>query len=168
MGEGYGYSAADDSSQHIRAAVMLPPDECFEEWVAMHCLEFFEDVCEIYSLALPHCNKSSCTDRDSVCQSHLRWVEEKLNDANLFPTKLSNAFPRRFRGTLRAIFKRMSRVYASIFCLERSTLQQIKGYQEGKLELKLKHFVLFVSEHDLIPASDPVLELLRSKFCAGL
>jgi hypothetical protein len=96
-----GSPASDDNLvEHIRAAVMLPPDECYEEWIAMHTLEFFEDMCELYAIISPYtkCCPPDPTTAPLVHAEHLLvWIEDKLNDSQLFPTQFTKAFPHSFK-----------------------------------------------------------------------
>eukprot|EP00310_Coccolithus_braarudii_P007808 CAMPEP_0183367916 /NCGR_PEP_ID=MMETSP0164_2-20130417/94057_1 /TAXON_ID=221442 /ORGANISM="Coccolithus pelagicus ssp braarudi, Strain PLY182g" /LENGTH=74 /DNA_ID=CAMNT_0025543919 /DNA_START=14 /DNA_END=235 /DNA_ORIENTATION=+ len=42
----------------------------------------------------------------------MTWVENQLNDEDLFPTELGKPFPKHFQQTVQVIFKRLFRVYA--------------------------------------------------------
>ena len=42
----------------------------------------------------------------------MTWVQEQLDDENIFPSKIGVSFPRNFITTAKTILKRLFRVYA--------------------------------------------------------
>lgn len=64
----------------------------------------------------------SCTARDILLivlvdyvNSCLDWVQGQLDDENIFPSKIGVPFPRDFLATVKAILKRLFRIYAHLY-----------------------------------------------------
>ena len=88
------------------------------------------------------------------------WVEAQLDDPAIFPQRYGGAFPRDFGPTVRAILKRLFRVYAHIY---HSHFRQVVRLElEPHLNTCFRHFVLFTREFSLIDDRElaPLRELI--------
>lgn len=78
----------------------------------------------------------------------MRWVQGLLDDESVFPQKAGVPFPSTFQATVRAVFKRLFRVYAHVYY---SHFREVVALgEEAHLNTSLKHFVLFAREFRLI------------------
>jgi len=78
----------------------------------------------------------------------MTWVQNILEDENVFPTSDDVSFPKNFKQTVKTIFKRLFRIYAHIYY---SHAQEIVDLGvEAHLNTAFKHFFLFIQEFDLV------------------
>lgn len=92
----------------------------------------------------------------------MSWVENQLNDENLFPLQLGTPFPKNFLVIVKTIFKRLFRIYAHIY---HSHFQKIVNLgAEAHLNTCFKHFIYFVMEFKLIEPKElaPLKDLIDS------
>lgn len=75
----------------------------------------------------------------------IAWVQNSIDDEDLFPTRTGLPFPKTFRASVHQIFKRMFRVYAHIYCHHYAVIRELG--LEQHLNTSLKHYVLFIDEH---------------------
>lgn len=95
----------------------------------------------------------------------MTWVQELIDDENIFPSQAGKAFPSNFKGILKNIFKRLFRIYAHVY------YQHFQFIQASNLLPSLnnyfKRFSRFVNEfqlmekNDLAPLTDLILMLMR-------
>eukprot|EP01129_Flabellula_baltica_P002300 TRINITY_DN1211_c0_g1_i1.p1 TRINITY_DN1211_c0_g1~~TRINITY_DN1211_c0_g1_i1.p1 ORF type:complete len:189 (+),score=31.99 TRINITY_DN1211_c0_g1_i1:207-773(+) len=78
----------------------------------------------------------------------MTWIQEKLDNENIFPTTEDAEFPPDFLKEVKNIFKRLFRVYAHIYY---SHFNQICSFgEEAHLNTCFKHFYYFITHFDLI------------------
>lgn len=78
----------------------------------------------------------------------MRWVQGLLDDESVFPQKAGVPFPSTFPATVRAVFKRLFRVYAHVYY---SHFREVVALgEEAHLNTSLMHFVLFAREFRLV------------------
>ena len=76
------------------------------------------------------------------------WVQGLLDDERVFPQKAGAPFPDTFAATVRAVFKRLFRVYAHVYY---SHFREVVALgEEAHLNTSLMHFVLFAREFRLV------------------
>jgi len=92
----------------------------------------------------------------------MTWVQEQLDDEEIFPSKVGVPFPRTFPDIVKNIFKRLFRVYAHIYHAHFSKIQLLGS--EAHLNTSFKHFIFFVKEFNLIKEAElqPLAELIES------
>lgn len=93
----------------------------------------------------------------------MQWVEEQLNDEELFPIEKSGRhFPRNFSSILKNIYRRLFRVYAHVYYSHFEKVVNIGA--EAHLNSCFKHFILFVKEFSLVEARElePLKDLIHS------
>ena len=125
-------------SGNIDLAVELPKGEDLNEWLAVNTIEFYNDINLLYGMLVEFCTKESCpvmsagpkyeylwADGSNVktpmkvsageyIEFLMVWVENQLNNENIFPSVIGVPFPRNFLQIIKVIFKRLFRVYAHI------------------------------------------------------
>jgi MOB kinase activator 1 len=126
-------------SGNIKLAVQLPDGEDLNEWIAVNTVDFFNQINMLYGTITEHCTSESCpvmsagpkfeyhwADGTSVkkpikCSAPkyidylMTWVQEQLDDENIFPSKIGTTFPRNFITVAKTILKRLFRVYAHVY-----------------------------------------------------
>ncbi len=85
-------------------------------------------------------------------ESLLDWIEGQFNQPAIFPQHSDDPFPRRFKGIVSKIFRRLFRVYAHIYHAHHALVKS-RG-ADAHLNTCFKHFVFFVSEFQLVPAEE--------------
>ena len=92
----------------------------------------------------------------------MSWVEEQLNDASMFPTQENAPYPRNFQTIVKNIFRRLFRVYAHVYYSHFDKIVNLGA--EAHLNSCFKHFILFVTEFDLVDAreQEPLKDLIKN------
>lgn len=170
-------------SGNLREAVLLPPGEDLNEWLAVNTVDFYNAISMLYATLADYCTDAKCptmcagpkyeyrwadgvrVKKPIACSAPkyvdylLEWVERQVDDAETFPQ--GNApFPENFQGVVRKIFTRLFRVYAHIY---HSHFQQICALgAEAHLNTLFKHFVYFTGAFSLVKREElaPLGELV--------
>jgi len=139
-------------------------------WLAKNTIDFYNDIAQLYGLIKEFCTDKSCPVMNAgpkfeyLWQDETKykeptklsapeyfeqlcsWVEGKLNDEQIFPTKKGSKYPSDFEDTVAAIFKRLFRVYAHIYHGHGSHIRDL-----GRDHLStFRDFVFFTTEFNLI------------------
>eukprot|EP01098_Paradermamoeba_levis_P002408 TRINITY_DN127_c0_g1_i1.p1 TRINITY_DN127_c0_g1~~TRINITY_DN127_c0_g1_i1.p1 ORF type:complete len:214 (+),score=61.30 TRINITY_DN127_c0_g1_i1:157-798(+) len=161
------------SGAKIKDAVVLPPGEDRNEWIAMNTMELYNTMCLIFEMIQFSCTKDSCpemTASSSVSylwadeqnkkpqvvpasdyiQLLFKWIESKFDDQELFP--LEGKFPKNFEKEVQKILKRMFRVYAHIYYKHMDEISKLNA--QGHLNTCFKHFYFFVVEFQMLDEKD--------------
>ncbi|KAI9223452.1 Mob1/phocein [Blastocladiella britannica] len=185
------YAAATLGSGNLRVAVMLPEGESEDEWLAMHTVDFFNQLNLIYGTITEFCTPQDCpvmnagpkyeyhwadgvqikkpvkVSAPEYVDYLMTWIQGQLEDESIFPTQPGSSFPKNFKATVSNIFKRLFRVYAHIY---HSHIQRIAALgEEPHLNTSLRHFLLFsdefglVQKNELEPLKDIITTLLEKK-----
>ncbi|KAK9900455.1 Mob1/phocein [Cystobasidium minutum MCA 4210] len=177
------YADATLGSGNLRQAVKLPEGEDLSEWLAVNTLDFFNQINMLYGTITEFCSAQECpvmsagpryeyhwqdgktfkkpvklSAPDYVDQL-MNWVQEQLDDEEIFPSKIGVPFPKNFRDTVKNIVRRLFRVYAHLYNHHFAQLCALSI--EAHINTSYKHFLLFVNEFDLIDAKElaPLAEL---------
>ncbi|KRY08307.1 MOB kinase activator 1B, partial [Trichinella patagoniensis] len=181
--------SATIGSGNLRLAVVLPEGEDLNEWVAANICDFFNQISMLYGTITEFCTSERCavmsagpfeyvwTDcsnpkRSIKCSAPqyidflMTWIQDKLDDESVFPSKIGVPFPANFMEVARTIMKRLFRIYAHIYYQHFENVERLK--EEAHLNTSFKHFILFVQEFNLIEDKDlqplqEVIERLTSK-----
>ncbi|KAM7258002.1 hypothetical protein ACFE04_013743 [Oxalis oulophora] len=180
------YIDASLSSGHLREAVKLPTGEDINEWLAVHTVDFYNQVHMLYLTVTDFCTPDTCpmitagpkyrylwADGVTIKQPFevsapkyadflFHWIEVQLDDESIFPQKSGAPFPPKFKGVIKTILKRLFRVYAHIY---HSHFEKVLSLTvEDHLYTCFKHFVLFTSEFRLIDKSElaPLHDLVEA------
>ena len=123
----------------MRLAVQLPEGEDIDEWIAVNTVDFFNQINMLYGTITEFCTEDRCpimsagpkyeyhwADGQTVnkpikCSAPkyidylMTWVQDQLDDENIFPSKIGVKFPPNFQSIVKTILKRLFRVYAHIY-----------------------------------------------------
>lgn len=174
------------SNRALAQAVVLPPNEDPSEWLALHVVDFYNQLNMLYGTITEFCSPQTCPRMTATSEyeylwqdplqrskppAHMsapgyiealmQWIQGFLDDETVFPVKMGVPFPLQFHALVKTIFKRMFRVYAHIYCHHFDEVNEL-GVQMH-LNTSLKHFVLFAREFDLLTKKDlgPLQELVE-------
>ncbi|OWA54246.1 MOB kinase activator-like 1 [Hypsibius exemplaris] len=177
-------SATLGSGADLREAVKLPEGEDINEWVAVHVVDFFNQISMLYGTITEYCTPQRCpvmsagpkyeyhwADGQTVkkpikCSAPqyidylMTWVQLQLDDEVMFPSKIGVPFPKNFMSNARMILKRLFRVYAHIY---HAHFQDVRSLEvEPHLNTSLKHFTFFIQEFSLVEKKElvPLQELI--------
>lgn len=169
-------------SGDLSQAVKLPEGEDICEWVAVNTVDFFNQISMLYGTIQDYCTAENCpimtagpryeyhwsdgSSKPVKCSAPdyidflMTWVQEQLDDENLFPDKIGVPFPKNFMTTSKNILKKLFRVYAHIYHCHFQVIIDLG--EEPHLNTSLKHFVYFVHEFNLIEGKQlaPLSELI--------
>jgi len=156
----------------LKLVVQLPQGEDKKEWVSSHTLDFYNQVQMMYGTVVDKCTPETCeimnagpkveyywADGNIVkkpvrlcaqeyCARLFAWIQEQVEDETLFPSKISEPFPKDFHKIATRIFKRLFRVYAHVYHSHHNVI--VTQGQEEHLNSSFIHFVLFVTTFELI------------------
>ncbi|KDO32830.1 hypothetical protein SPRG_02523 [Saprolegnia parasitica CBS 223.65] len=157
------------SGLDVLEAVQLPPGFAKLEWIAVHVVDFFNEVSLLYGTISELCTPSSCAAMTAgPCYTYLwaddggvptacsasayvdkllRWVEVQIENPTLFPSG-TLAPPSSMETSARNILKRLFRVYAHIYHSHLADFVAL--HAESHLNFSFKRFVFFVLEFDLV------------------
>jgi len=167
------YTKRTLGSGNLRSAVTLPENEDLNEWLAANIVDFFNEVSLLYGLCSDDAQKFNKPGEgfppgfeyrwaDGVkivkpmrCSSPeyvdyvMTWVEDQINNEEIFPVQESAAFPEDFQDAyVRNIFKRLFRVFAIIYHMHFQAIEKVDA--AGHLNTCFKHFIFFCIEFDLL------------------
>ncbi|KAI6218825.1 hypothetical protein M3Y99_01689200 [Aphelenchoides fujianensis] len=156
----------------LRAIVRLPPEESFEDWLAVHTVDFFNRVNLLYGTISDACTAASCPTMSGGSkyeylwqdENHFRkptrlpakeymsllmdWIECRINNEEIFPSNTNVPFPSDFRTICSKILSRLYRVFVHVYIHHFDRLVQIGA--EPHANTLYKHFYFFVTEHNLV------------------
>lgn len=169
---------------NITKAVKLPLGEERNDWIANNLFDFYKQIAMLYRTIVDVCTTQTCPkmiagerfeylwsidgkepkniSATNYIQHTLDWVEEQLDDEELFPTSSDKDFPSTFLETCEAISRRLLRIFAHICIHHLNDARQLK--EEAHMNTSLKHFIHFVQEYNLIIDSelDPLRDYLHN------
>ncbi|KAI8816831.1 Mob1/phocein [Fimicolochytrium jonesii] len=169
----------------LRKVVALPRYVDVNEWLAVNSFDFFNYTNLFYGAIAEFCTPKDCpvmcagqnceytwTDGQKrtikipapqYVDYVMTWIQNVLNDENVFPTKSGYEFPREFQNAVRTIFKQLFRIFAHIYHHHYDKILHVSA--EGHLNTLFAHFISFAREFDLIdkkeiaPMADFIAEL---------
>ncbi len=124
------YAAATLGTGNLRGAVKLPPGETESEWLAVNCIDFYNQINLLYGTITEFCTPTTCplmtagpkyeymwSDGVKVKQPIkcnapeyvdylMTWVQDQFDDESVFPSKSDSQYPKNFKSTISTIFKR--------------------------------------------------------------
>eukprot|EP00005_Dracoamoeba_jomungandri_P003027 CAMPEP_0174260496 /NCGR_PEP_ID=MMETSP0439-20130205/9759_1 /TAXON_ID=0 /ORGANISM="Stereomyxa ramosa, Strain Chinc5" /LENGTH=218 /DNA_ID=CAMNT_0015344747 /DNA_START=32 /DNA_END=688 /DNA_ORIENTATION=+ len=180
------YAEATLGSGDLLAAVKVPEGEDLNEWLAVNTVDFFNQTNMLYGTISDFCTPQECPvmsagpkyeymwcDGKKVKQAIkvsapeymdylMNWVQDQLDDEEVFPSELGATFPSNFTKTVRTIFKRLFRVYAHIYHTHFGNVVELG--EEAHVNTSFKHFIFFVNEFGLMSKSEmePMEELIAT------
>ena len=167
-------------SGNLRVAVRVPDGELLEEWLALHTGGFFYHLNILYGTLTEFCTSRECPvmcagprfeyhwqDSSSVkyrrstrlsapdyIECLLNWTQAQIDDETLFPTALDASFPPNFVDRIKAMLRRLFRIYAHIYNHHFAQVCALR--LEVHLNTSYRHFFLFVSEYQLIDPKEMI------------
>jgi len=162
---------------------VLPPGEDRNEWIAVNIVDFFNQISMLYGTITEFCTVESCPKMSASAKYEyywadaakkkpmqhpaplyvdylMTWVQDQLDDENVFPSHIGKPFPSNFPQVAKTIMKRLFRVYAHIYHEHFQTIEHLKAIEH--LNTSFKHFILFVHQFDLIESKElaPLQDLI--------
>ncbi|KDN43783.1 putative MOB1 protein [Tilletiaria anomala UBC 951] len=179
------YAEATLGSGNLRVAVVLPEGEDLNEWLAVNTVDFFNHLNMLYGTITEFCTPQECPTmsagprfeyhwQDPTVPEYkkptkmsapdyvdclMSWVQAQLDDDSVFPSKIGVPFPKDFQARVKAIMRRLGRIYYHLYS---SHFHQICALSiEAHLNTSYRHFLLFVNEFGLIDPKEmaPLAEL---------
>lgn len=181
-------------SGDMRSAVALPEGEDLNEWLAVHTVDFYNEVSLLYGTISDFCDPATCPTMSAgpdykylwadgttiktpikvpareYVDLLMTWVESQINNEEIFPTSVDVPFPDSFKDSVRVIFKRLFRVYAHIYFSHFEKIVSLSA--EKHLNTCFKHFIFFVLEFELVEDAElrplqTLIDNLRSRDAPG-
>eukprot|EP01138_Halocafeteria_seosinensis_P000706 gb/GECG01000723.1/.p1 GENE.gb/GECG01000723.1/~~gb/GECG01000723.1/.p1 ORF type:complete len:232 (+),score=25.97 gb/GECG01000723.1/:1-696(+) len=171
-------------SGDMRTAVALPEGEDKNEWLAVHTVDFYNEISLLFGtvadLVTPEKFPTMSAgdkyeylwaDGESVKKPKrvpareyvdllLTWIEGQINNEEIFPTSTDVAFPKNFQSVISKMFTRMFRVYAFLYYHMYEEFRNLGA--DTHLNTCFKHFIFFVLEFELVDKKElePLQELI--------
>jgi len=153
---------------------MLPKYVDIMEWVAVNIFDFYTNLNEFYGVIAECCTQQSCPtmsagptlnytwinqDRKSVhlpaptyVDYVMTWVQNLLDDENVFPTKSGQDFPPSFPSTVKHVYRQLLRVFAHIYHSHYPQILHLRS--EPHFNSLFAHFLAFGREYELLEVKD--------------
>ncbi|KTA95402.1 DBF2 kinase activator protein MOB1 [Nakaseomyces glabratus] len=168
----------------LNQAVKLPRGENENEWMAVHCVDFYNQINMLYGTITEFCSPQTCprmiatneyeylwafqrgqppvsVPAPKYVEALMKWCQDQFDNESIFPAKTSGQFPDKFiERHVIPILRRLFRVYAHIYCHHFNEILELN--LQTVLNTSFRHFCLFTQEFQLLKASDfgPLLELV--------
>lgn len=168
----------------LRQAVMLPEGEDLNEWIAVHIVDFYNQINMLYGTITEFCSPKTCPkmmateeyeylwqdgqkykrptsmSAPEYIENLMNWVQQYLENEAIFPTKIGLDFSKEAPQVFRNILKRLFRVYGHIYCHHFDEVEALGILPH--LNTSLKHFILFSNQFNLIDQKEfaPLQELI--------
>uniref|UniRef100_A0AC35U2Z5 MOB kinase activator-like 3 n=1 Tax=Rhabditophanes sp. KR3021 TaxID=114890 RepID=A0AC35U2Z5_9BILA len=164
------------SGVDLKEAVKLPRDDNFEDWLAVHTVEFFNRINLLYGVIQSSCTRQSCPImcggeryeylwQDGVkflkptqlpapdyVDNLMEWIETRINNETLFPPSVAIPFPPDFKKSCKKILTRLFRVLVHVFIHHFDRVKQLGA--EPHANTLYKHFYFFVTEYNLVSSKE--------------
>mmetsp|Transcript_14161 Transcript_14161/g.45392 ORF Transcript_14161/g.45392 Transcript_14161/m.45392 type:complete len:223 (+) Transcript_14161:298-966(+) len=180
-------------SGNLRAAVRLPDDEDLFEWIAANTVDFYNEISLLYGLVVDEAQerftqagegfppgfeyrwgqgntkKPLRVSSPEYVDYVMTWVEDQLDNEEIFPTLASVPFPDNFLDYAKDIYKRLFRIFAILYHRHFSTFEELDA--QAHLNTCFKHFLFFVLEYELVDPKELValkgpVERLKEEYSA--
>ncbi|KAK2149250.1 hypothetical protein LSH36_459g01006 [Paralvinella palmiformis] len=181
-------NASLHSGIDLKHVVKLPPDEDLNDWIAVHVVDFFNRINVIYGVLTEYCTEQTCPTMsggpkyeyhwcDGVKYKKptklpapqyisllMDWIEDQINNEDIFPIKCGVPFPKTYIGTVKKILTRLFRVFVHVYIHHFDKLVSLGA--EPHVNTCYKHFYYFVTEFNLVDKKelDP-LKQLTERLC---
>lgn len=156
----------------LTECIQLPEGYQLEEWVAVHVIDFFNEISLLFGTISELCTIDSCPQMTAgPCYTYLwadgkqqvtpvslpapeyvscllNWVQDQLDDPQVFPPDGRYASNSKFLQAASVIFKRLFRVYAHMY--HNHLESYVALHAESHLNFCFKRFIFFVKEFHMI------------------
>jgi len=159
---------------NFKTIVMLPKYVDIMEWVAVNMFDFYTNLNEFYGVLTEFCTQQNCPtmsagatlnytwinqDRKHVhlpaptyIDYVMTWVQNMLDDDNVFPTKSGQDFPPSFPSTVKHIYRQLLRVFAHLYHAHYAQILHLRS--EPHFNSLFAHFLAFGAEFELLEMKD--------------
>ncbi|CCH62284.1 hypothetical protein TBLA_0G03480 [Henningerozyma blattae CBS 6284] len=168
----------------FKTIVQLPKYVDAGEWVALNVFEFFTNLNQFYGViaecvtpeAYPTMNAGPHTDylwldannrqvslpASQYIDLALTWINNKVNDKNLFPTNNNVPFPPQFLKDVQRIMVQLFRIFAHIYHHHFDKIVHLS--LEAHWNSLFAHFISFSNEFSIIDRQEmyPLLSLIEN------
>ncbi|CAA20697.1 protein kinase activator Mob2 [Schizosaccharomyces pombe] len=162
--------------------VSLPRFVDLDEWVALNVYELFTYLNHFYDVFATFCTVKTCPVMSAAANFDytwldnnrkpvhlpapqyieyvLAWIENRLHDQNVFPTKAGLPFPSNFLVIVKAIYKQMFRIFAHMYYAHYAEILHLS--LEAHWNSFFAHFIAFGKEFQLLDKRDtaPLKDLI--------
>lgn len=168
----------------LNQAVKLPKGENENEWLAVHVVDFYNQINMLYGTITEFCSPNICprmiatneyeylwsfergtapisVSAPKYVECLMRWCQDQFDDENIFPSRKDGVFPEKFpERVVIPMLRRLFRVYAHIYCHHFNEILELN--LQTVLNTSFRHFILFSQEFNLLRSGDygPLLELV--------
>lgn len=168
----------------LNQAVKLPKGENENEWLAVHVVDFYNQINMLYGTITEFCSPETCprmiatneyeylwayekgkspvsVSAPRYVECLMRWCQDQFDNELIFPSRKDGVFPDRFIDkVIIPMLRRLFRVYAHIYCHHFNEILELN--LQTVLNTSFRHFCLFAQEFNLLRPSDfgPLLELV--------
>ncbi|KAJ8456677.1 hypothetical protein ONZ45_g18625 [Pleurotus djamor] len=158
----------------FKTIVMLPKYVDIMEWVAVNVFDFYTNINEFYGVISECCTSASCptmsagptlnytwinSDRKNInlpaptyIDYVMTWVQNLLDDENVFPTKTGRDFSQNFPQTIKHVYRQLLRVFAHIYHAHYQQILHLRS--EPHFNSLFAHFLAFGREYELLEMKD--------------
>ncbi|KZT67237.1 hypothetical protein DAEQUDRAFT_694327 [Daedalea quercina L-15889] len=159
---------------NFKHIVMLPKYADVMEWVAVNIFDFYQNLNSFYGVLAECCTQQSCPsmsagsnlnytwinqDRKSVqlpaptyIDYVMTWVQNLLDDENVFPTKSGREFSQTFPSTVKHVYRQLLRVFAHLYHAHYPQILHLRS--EPHFNSLFAHFLAFGKEYELLDIKD--------------
>ncbi len=168
----------------LNQAVKLPKGENENEWLAVHVVDFYNQINMLYGTITEFCSPITCprmiatneyeylwsfekgtapvsVSAPKYVECLMRWCQDQFDDETIFPSRKDGVFPEKFpERVVIPMLRRLFRVYAHIYCHHFNEILELN--LQTVLNTSFRHFILFAQEFNLLRSADygPLLELV--------
>ena len=156
-------------AEHLEESILLPPNQDQNEWIAIHCFDFFKEVELLYESIQEACTPETCPLMQCGPMFEYRWkegkelqslsareyikkclkyVQKELDNESVFPCTIGTSFGKKFTKDVPQIFKRLFRIYGHLYLHHLNQIIQLE--EEPHLNTSFKHFILFATHFNLL------------------
>jgi len=164
-----------DDEPILRDLIKLPEGEQLNDWLEINSIHFFNIASMVYGTLGKQCTDDSCPDmtagakyqyywadgksQEAVSVSARQymtymfdWIEAQISDPAIFPVDDEGQYPADFEDRVKAIFKRLFRMYAHVYYKHFEAVKAMGA--ESHLNSSFQHFAYFVLEYSLVPDNE--------------
>jgi hypothetical protein len=181
-------NASLHSGLDLKQVVKLPQGEELNDWIAVHVVDFFNRINVIYGVVCEFCSEQTCPTMSGgpkyeyhwcdgarykkptklpapqYIELLMDWIEQQINNTELFPVTVGMAFPKNYIASVKKIMTRLFRVFVHIYIHHFDKLVGIGA--EPHVNTCYKHFYYFVSEFNLVDKKElEPLKQLTERLC---
>ena len=168
----------------LNQAVKLPKGENENEWLAVHVVDFYNQINMLYGTITEFCSPITCprmiatneyeylwsfekgaapvsVSAPKYVECLMGWCQDQFDDENIFPCRKDGEFPERNpEKIVIPMLRRLFRIYAHIYCHHFNEIIELN--LQTVLNTSFGHFILFAQEFNLLRPADygPLLELV--------